>query len=146
MPVPKDRIWLRAAIYSLYPLVVLGLVLWLVGEVSGLGRQSLIVAGGVLVVAAVWLIERHDTGDDQTTAQGEVAPAADRHWSIVATVIAGGWCIYGFNVYETGERLWWMYVIFVPVAVWSLGYDLYDLFRHRHERARQRDERWAPWG
>lgn len=146
MPIPKERVWLRAAIFSLYPLVVLGLVLWLVGEVSGLGRQAAIVAAGVLAVAVVWLIERHGAGDDQTATEGEVASAADRYWSIVSVVIAGGWCVYGFNVHETGERWWWLYVIFVPVAVLRLGYDLYDLYRYRHERAQQRDEKWAPWG
>lgn len=146
---PRPLFWF-AAFMGLEGLVV-GLVFYLVGVVSGLQRQTVVVLAGVVVFAVVWwLLGRLEGSSDATSrvapSERELRPAKDVYWLMAYLLVPAIWFIYGLNVYPVGERMWWASVIYLPVMVGYFIYCLVDLYRHRDEYAKQREEKWAPWG
>jgi hypothetical protein len=130
--------------------LVLGLVLWLVGEVTGLASQTAIVLGGLLVVVAAWRLAtraeaRAGTGDE-TPERAELKPVWTVYYWIPFGVYFGAKSVYGLYEYEVGDRWWWWSVIGIPICAWCVIYNLHDLYRHRLQRSREREEKWAPWG
>jgi len=146
---PRPLLWLAA--FLGFETLVLGLVFYLVGVVSGLQRQTVIVLAGVVVFAVGWrLLGRFEGSSD---AKSRVTPgerasrsAKDVYWLMASQLMPAIWFLYGLNVYSVGERMWWASVIGLPAMVGYFIYCLADLYRHRHEYAQQREEKWDPWG
>lgn len=146
---PRPLFWFAA--FMVLEGLVLGLVFYLVGLVSGLQRQAVLVLAGAVVFAAVWWLLRRlepssGAKSDVTAGEQGPTPAKDVHWSLATQLMIVIWLIYGLNVNSVGERMWWLSAIGLPFGVGLIIYYLVDLYRHRHERARQREEEWAPWG
>jgi hypothetical protein len=142
---PRPLFWL-AAFVGLEGLVV-GLVFYLVGVVSGLQRQAVLVLTGTVVFAAVWwLLARVETKPNVRAGEQGPIPAKDIFWILATQLMAVIWLIYGLNVNSVGERMWWLCAVGLPLGIGFIIYHLVDLYRHRHEHARQREEKWAPWG
>jgi len=99
------------------------------------------------VFAAVWgLLGRVEAKPNVRAGEQGPIPARDIYWILVTQLITVIWLIYGLNVNSVGERMWWLCAVGLPVGVGLITYHLVDLYRHRHEHARQREEKWAPWG
>jgi len=129
--------------------LILWLVFWAVGEVSGLANQAAVVLGGVFLFAMVfWVLEFvvQKFAPREETDEPKPVPVWVNYHGTAFGLYFGARSIYGLNENEVGEQWWWWSVIGVPLCGSMLAYNLYDLYRHRHERARQREERWAPWG
>ena len=145
----RPLLWLAA--FMGFEALVVGLVFYLVGVIPGLQRQTIVVLAGVVVFAVGWrLLGRFEDSSDATSraTPGErpVRHAKDVYWSMASSLVFAIWCIYGLNVYSMGERMWWASVIGLPVMAGYFVYYLADLYRHRHEYAQQREEKWDPWG
>lgn len=146
---PRPVFWLAA--FMVLEGLVVGLVFYLVGLVSSLQRQAVLLLAGAVVFAAVWWLLRRleassDARSDVTAREREPIPAKDVYWILATQSMSAIWCIYGLNAYSAGERMWWFSVISLPALIGLIIYHLVDLYRHRHERARQREGEWAPWG
>ena len=75
-----------------------------------------------------------------------VAPARDVHMRVAQGVLQIVVCVVLLTAFEVGEFWWWWGLVSLPLTALYLCYWLVDLYRHRHERAKVRAERWDPWG
>lgn len=98
------------------------------------------------------LIEEEMSAREATSVGGvtdekpELSPARDVHVRIahgVFQIVVG---IVLLTNFEVGSFWWWWGAVGLPISAAFLVYWLVDLFRHRHERAEERAERWDPWG
>lgn len=145
----QDRTWLLLAWALGFPALVGGLVFWLVGEVPGLMTQAAVVLGGFFVYFSVnrFVVANVKGADsDEPPAEPYVRPRQDVLIWIVLSVWYGVQSLIELYSNDVGERWWWWAVIGIPLSVFVFVSGLLDLYRNRHEHARQREEKWAPWG
>jgi len=146
----KDSAWLWTMVFLGFPALVFALMLWMVGEVTGLLAQAAVVVGGFILLVAGWrlidLFTRHGATSDETPERPYVRPRGDVYLGIAICIWIGAKSAIGLSEYDAGDRWWWWAVIGLPMGCAGLIYYVLDLYRHRDVHAREREEKWDPWG